>query len=193
MARSWCTSRAEGRGEATSDRVGDGQKARTSSKDFWPAWGHFPENRHLVHWPHAGHMSPPGRSGSGTAGDNNWREQPYRPTTGSVLVNAVHGNKLLTVTLAPPHSFGRPRSGSARRVVKCRRARSQLGTRQRFTRSNESDRNLVLQRVLGQFPLLAPLPQFLGRLLLVVAQLGQETSVNLVDQRVRVLALVVLD
>src|ERR1039458_10042555 len=22
-------------------------------------------------------MSPPGRSGSGTAGDNNWREQPY--------------------------------------------------------------------------------------------------------------------
>src|ERR1017187_534578 len=24
-------------------------------------------------------MSPPGRSGSGPAGDNNWREQPYRP------------------------------------------------------------------------------------------------------------------
>src|ERR1035437_6504970 len=47
MARSWRTSWAEGRGEATSDRVGDGQKARTSSKDFWPAWGHFPENRHL--------------------------------------------------------------------------------------------------------------------------------------------------
>src|ERR1022692_4625555 len=137
-------------------------------------------------------MSPPGRSGSGTAGDNNWREQPYRPTTGSVLVNAVHGNKLLTVTLAPPHSFGRPRSGSARRVVKCRRARSQLGTRQRFTRSNESDRNLVLQRVLGQFPLLAPLTQFLGRLLLVGAQFGEEADVNLVDWRVRVLALVVL-
>jgi hypothetical protein len=36
-------------------------------------------NRHLVHWPHAGHMSPPGRSGSGTAGDNNWREQPFHP------------------------------------------------------------------------------------------------------------------
>src|ERR1035441_10738945 len=91
-------------------------------------------------------MSPPGRSGSGTTGDNNWREQPYRLTTGSVLVNAIHGNKLLTVTLATPHSFGRSRSGSARRVVECRRARSQLGTRQRFTRSNESDRNLVLQR-----------------------------------------------
>src|ERR1035441_6374104 len=26
-------------------------------------------------------MSPPGRSGSGTAGDNNWREKPFRPTT----------------------------------------------------------------------------------------------------------------
>src|ERR1019366_10466663 len=124
---------------ATFDWIRQGEVYRASA----PARS-WQINRHLVHWPHAGHMSPPGRSGSGTAGDNNWREQPYRPTTGSVLVNAVHGNKPLTATLATPHSFGRSRSGSARRVVKCRRARSQLGTRQRFTRSNESDRNLVL-------------------------------------------------
>jgi hypothetical protein len=33
-----------------------------------------------------------------------------------------------------------------------------------------------LQLVPGQFPLLVPLPQFLGRLLLVVAQLGSLLS-----------------
>src|ERR1035437_1145385 len=76
MARSWRTSWAEGRGEATSDRVGDGQKARTSSKDFWPAWGHFPENRLIGKW------------------------------TGGVRRRRPNGSKATHRPRSPPHTLG---------------------------------------------------------------------------------------
>ena len=63
--------------------------------------------------------------------------------------------------------------------------------RQRFTRSDESDRDLVLQRIPSQFPLLAPLAQLLSGLLFVGAQFGEEARVHLVDRLIGVLALVV--
>jgi hypothetical protein len=65
--------------------------------------------------------------------------------------------------------------------------------RQRFTRSNESDRNFVLQRLPRQFQVLGPLAQLLGGLFFVGAQFGEEACVHLVDRLIGVLALVATD
>src|ERR1017187_2680784 len=54
-------------------------------------------------------MSPPGRSGSGTAGDNNWREQPLRPTTGYIRDTQFNEMSDMPPQVGDPDPDSRPR------------------------------------------------------------------------------------
>jgi hypothetical protein len=54
-------------------------------------------------------MSPPGRSGSGTAGDNNWREQPLSPTTGYIRDTQFNEMSDMPPQVGDPDPDSRPR------------------------------------------------------------------------------------